>query len=91
MTAAPESERDQTTGRNKAATVGLVLGIVAVVVNPILLVGIGAIVVSAFGWNRAALMSQFGYAPVGRGRATWGLILGLVGIVESIVLKGSLF
>jgi hypothetical protein len=86
----PPSDRD-TAGRNTAATAGFVLGLVSVVVNPVLLVGIGAIGVSAFAFNRASLMSQFGYAPIGRGKAILGVILGLAGIVVSVVFKGSLY
>ncbi|RYV50116.1 hypothetical protein [Pengzhenrongella frigida] len=89
--ASGDCAREETTGRNTAATVGLVLGLVSVVVNPILLVGIAAIGFSAFGYNRASLMSQFGYAPIGKRKAVLGMILGLLGIIESVVFKGSLF
>jgi hypothetical protein len=89
--AAVAPAREETRGRNTAATVGFVLGIVSVVVNPVLLVGIGAIGFSAFGFNRASLMSQFGYAPIGKRKAILGMILGLVGILESVMYKGSLF
>lgn len=82
---------DETAGRNPAATVGLLLGIVAVVVNPVLLVGLGAVAVSAFAYHRASLMSQFGYAPVGRRKAVLGVALGLLGTLGSIAFKGSLF
>lgn len=82
---------DQAPGRNKPATVGLVLGIVCMVVNPILLVGVGAIIFSTVGLNRATLMGQFGYAPVGKSAAVWGLVLGLLGIIVSIQFKGSLY
>lgn len=82
---------EETPGRNTAATVGLVLGVVSLVVNPVLLMGIGAVGVSAFGFNRAALMGQFGYAPIGKRKAVLGVLLGLLGILESVVFKGSLF
>ena len=85
------STGSQSTGRNTAATVGFALGIVSVVVNPVLLVGIGAIAVSAFGFNRASLMSQFGYAPIGQRKAILGMILGLLGIIASVAFKGSLY
>ena len=83
--------RESTRGRNKPATVSLVLGIVGVVVYPIVLAGIGAIIFSVVGLNRANLMSQFGYAPVGKKEAIGGLALGLLGILEAVVLKNYLF
>ena len=86
-----QSSREETRGRNTAATVGFVLGIVSLVVNPVLLVGIGAIGASAFGFNRASLMSQFGYAPIGQRKAILGMILGLLGIIASVAFKGSLY
>ena len=76
---------------NRPAKAGLLLGIVSVIVNPVLLVGLGAIVASAIGLNRAMLMSQHGYSAVGRTNAALGLILGLLGTVGSVVFKGSLF
>jgi len=85
------SNGDQARGRNRPATVGLVLGIVALVVNPVLLVGAAAIIVSGVGLNRANLMSQFGYAPIGKRRAIAGVVLGLLGIVASMALKSSRF
>ncbi|MGV8966917.1 MAG: hypothetical protein ACOH2F_11620 [Cellulomonas sp.] len=95
MSAAPpspgEGGRNESPGSNKLASVGLVLGIVSVIVNPLLLVGLAAIGVSAAGVNRASLMSQFGYAPIGRGKAILGAILGLVGIIASVAFKGSLY
>ena len=86
-----DSSSGGTRGRNTPATVGLVLGIVAMVVNPVLLVGAGAIVVSGVGLNRANLMSQFGYAPIGKQRAIWGVALGLLAIFASVAFKSSRF
>ncbi|HEY5514821.1 MAG TPA: hypothetical protein VIK12_01275 [Pengzhenrongella sp.] len=87
----PDSSTERTTGRNRPATVGLILGIVCLAVNPVLLVGFGAIIVSAVGLNRASLMGQFGYAQVGKRAALAGIVLGLLGIIESVVLKDSRF
>ena len=95
MSSAPpgprEPARDEAPGRNQLASVGLILGIVSVVVNPLLLAGLAAIGVSAVGFNRASLMTQFGYAPIGRGKAILGMILGLLGIIASVAFKGSLY
>lgn len=41
----PNASSGPARGRNQPATVGLVLGIVALVVNPVLLVGAAAIIV----------------------------------------------
>lgn len=95
MSATPPSPRDgardESPGRNQFASAGLILGIVSVVVNPLLLAGLVAIGVSAVGFNRASLMSQVGYSPIGRGKAILGMILGLLGIIASVAFKGSLY
>ncbi|NTW41608.1 MAG: hypothetical protein HGA44_17305 [Cellulomonadaceae bacterium] len=95
--AAPHPEDSYLTGHavptpvNPPARLGLLLGIVAVVVNPVLLVGIAAVVVSAVGLQRASLMGQHGVPAVGRSRALGGLVLGLVATVFSVTVKGALF
>lgn len=76
---------------NPAARLGLVLGAVAVILNPVLLVGAAALVVSGVGLHRATLMGQHGYPAVGRSRAMGGLALGLLATAASIVLKGGMF
>ncbi len=77
--------------RNPRARAGLMLGAVSVLVNPVLLVSIAALVVSGLGLQRAGQMTRFGYAPVGRRQAIGGLVLGAVGLIASIALKGGLF
>lgn len=86
-----DGARDESPRRNQLASIGLILGIVSVVVNPLLLVGIAAIGVSAVGFHRASLMSQFGFAPIGRGKAILGMILGTLGTIASVAVKGSLY
>ena len=76
---------------NPPARLGLVLGVVGIVVNPVLLVGVAAIVVSAIGLRRAGLMGAHGYPAVGRGRALGGVALGLVATVLSIAVKRALW
>ncbi|HEY8717449.1 hypothetical protein [Pengzhenrongella sp.] len=102
MSSVPEPGNVEPSGRKEskvpspAATTGLVLGIVSVVLNPFLVVGIGAvagfgaIIASAMGLNRASLMSAHGYAPVGKGKAIGGIVLGLVGILASMLIKNAL-
>ena len=97
MSSVPESgnversDRDEPKVPSPAATTGLVLGIVSVVLNPFLLVAIGAIIASMMGLNRASLMAQHGYAPVGKGKAIGGLVLGLVGLLVSFTIKPTPF
>ncbi len=95
MSATPPSpcdgERDGSPRRNQFASIGLILGVVSIIVNPVLVIGIAAIGVSAVGFNRASLMSQFGFAPIGRGKAILGMILGLLGIIASVAFKNSLY
>ncbi|MCC2307645.1 hypothetical protein [Cellulomonas chengniuliangii] len=76
--------------RNPRARAGLILGAVSILVNPVLLCSIAAIVVSGLGLQRAGQMTQFGYAPVGRKQAIGGLVLGAVGLIASITLKGGM-
>ena len=76
---------------NRPATIGLVLGLVCLVVNPVLLCGLAGAVASCIGLNRANLMGQHGYSAVGRAKAWSGLGLALVGTVLSLLLKHGLF
>ena len=76
---------------NRPATVGLVLGLVCLVVNPVLLCGVAAVIASGIGLNRASLMGQHGYSAVGRAKAWSGIGLALVGTALSILLKHGLF
>jgi hypothetical protein len=76
---------------NTPATVGFVLGIVALVVNSMLVVSLAAFVLCAIGLNRAGQLASAGYAPVGRARAIWGLVLALLGGAGTILFKALLF
>lgn len=75
---------------NRPALRGLLLGIASLILNPVLLVGLAAIVVSAVGLQRAALMGDHGYSAVGRGKALGGIALGLLGTAVSILWKNAL-
>jgi hypothetical protein len=77
--------------KNTPATVGLVLGIVALVFNTMLVVSLAAFVFSVLGLNRAGQLATAGYAPVGRARAIWGLLLALLGGAGTVLFKALLF
>ena len=77
--------------KNTHATVGLVLGIVALLANSFLLVSLAALVLSVLGLNRAGQLVTAGYAPVGRGRAVAGIVLSLMGGASTVLFKGLLF
>ena len=67
---------------NTPALVSLVLGIVSILVNPLLLVGIAALILGIIGLRRASRS----FPPVGRQRALAGIILSIIGTVIGIIL-----
>lgn len=75
---------------NRHATVGLTLGVVALLVNSFLLVSLAALVFSVLGLNRAGQLVTAGYAPVGRRRAVVGLLLSLLGGASTVLFKALL-
>jgi hypothetical protein len=77
--------------KNTPATVGLVLGLLALVFNTALVVSVAAAVFAVIGLNRAGQLQLAGYAPVGRARAIWGLVLAVLGGASSLLFKGLLF
>lgn len=77
--------------RNGHATAGLVLGIVSMVGNPLAVVSVIGLVLSFVGLNRANRLGQHGYAPVGRKRAIWGLVLSGLALLFTGTLKAFLF
>ncbi|GEM_PF-6074217 len=77
--------------RNSLATAGLVLGIIAMVVNPLTLLSVLGIVLSGIGLSRAGTLVRLGYPPVGRTAATWGLVLSILGFGFSALFKLFLF
>jgi hypothetical protein len=77
--------------KNTPATVGLVLGIVALVVNSFAVASLAALVFSVLGLNRAGQLVQAGYGPVGRTKAIWGIVLSLLGGAGTVLFKGLLF
>ena len=77
--------------KNTPATAGLVLGVVALLVNTFLVVSLAAFVLSALGIARAGQFVSAGYAPVGRGRAIAGMVLSLLGGAGTVLFKALLF
>lgn len=77
--------------RNSQATAGLVLGIIAMVVNPLTVLSILGIVFSGIGLSRAGTLVRLGYPPVGRTAATWGLVLSILALGFTALFKLFLF
>ena len=83
--------RDLAARKNTLATNGLVFGILSLLLNPFLLIGIGAILWGSFGLARANRWEREGNAPIGRKRAIWGVVLGAVGTLFTMSLKAFMF
>lgn len=81
---------DRKAGTNAPATAGLVLGIISVVANPLLLVGITSFILSVKGLSRARKWESEGSTPVGRKKAVWGIVLASIGSVISLLIIVSL-
>lgn len=84
------SARDLAARKNTPATNGFVFGIISILVNPFLLISIGAFIWSGVGLARAKKWQGEGYEPVGRRKAVWGIVLASVGTVISLVIMVSL-
>ena len=67
---------------NTPALVSLVLGIVSILVNPLLLVGIVALILGIIGLRRA----NSSFPPVGRQKALAGIILSIIGTIIGVIL-----
>jgi hypothetical protein len=83
--------RDLAGGKNSAATSSLISGIVSLVINPFLVVGIGALIWGSIGLARANRWSRQGHEPVGRVKAIWGIVLAAISTVYSTFLTVALF
>ncbi|MBL7253332.1 DUF2510 domain-containing protein [Actinoplanes sp. LDG1-01] len=81
---------DLSSGRNTPARNALVLGIISLVVNPFCLPAIVAIVWGIVGIRRSGAFTAAGLGPVGKGQALAGLVLGAVGLLATILVKGFL-
>jgi hypothetical protein len=89
--AAPGAPVRQAEVRNGHATAGFVLGIISMVGNPLAVVSVIGLVLSFVGLNRANRLGQHGYAPVGRKRAIWGLVLSGLALFFTGTVKAFLF
>ena len=82
---------DLARGKNSLARAALFYGILCNVGNTLALTSIAAIVTASFGLSRAGKWKAQGYRPVGRSMSAWGLALGILGFVWSLVFKGLMF
>ena len=76
--------------KNSPATVGMVIGIVALVVGLASGFYVGSffgIAMSAQGLRRAKELAAEGYGPVGRSRSVWGLVLSGICLAVVLVLR----
>ncbi len=81
----PLPHRAQDDRRNFPATIGLILGLLSVVV-PVFVLSVAAFIVGGIGAARARGWGRLGYRPNGRRRAGWGVFLGILGVLLSIVV-----
>lgn len=77
--------------RNPSATAGLVLGLIALVVNTLAVVSVVGIALSWAGLVKANRLLQHGYAPVGRQKAIAGLVLSGLALFFTATAKAFLF
>jgi hypothetical protein len=82
---------DRNAGVNTAARNALVFGIICMIINPLLLPSIGAIIWGIVGISRANQWVTEGHPPTGKGKAIWGLVLGSIGLLFSLLVKGLFF
>lgn len=72
---------------NRSSTAGLVLGIIAIFVNTFLFVSVLAVIFSLMGIRRSnTMLARYGH-PIGRTAAVWGLVFGVLAIINSIAWK----
>jgi Protein of unknown function (DUF2510) len=78
--------------KNTQALVGFIIGVVAVTIGVVAGIWFGsflAILLSANGLKKADQLRSAGYAPVGRAMAIWGIVLGCLSLVVSLILRLS--
>ncbi|WP_227411972.1 hypothetical protein [Cryobacterium sp. BB736] len=81
----PLPQRAQDDRRNFPATIGFILGVLSVVL-PVFVLSVAAFIVGGIGAARARGWGRLGYRPNGRRRAGWGVFLGILGVLLSIVV-----
>ncbi|HEY9471877.1 MAG TPA: DUF2510 domain-containing protein [Propionibacteriaceae bacterium] len=73
---------DDTPATNTPATLSLIFGIFSLIVNPVLLVGIAALILGIIGLRRAGNFIP----PVGHGKAMAGIVLSIIGTLVNLIL-----
>lgn len=84
-------DADRAAGKNTPARNGLIWGILCLLANPLFLVGVAGIVWASVGLGRANRWAREGWPATGRTQAVWGLVLGIIGTLGTLILKGGLF
>lgn len=84
--ATPPVVAPYTAPKNSRATTAMVLGIISLLINPLCIVSILAIVNGVAGRKQVEQARMAGYAPVGSGAATAGIVLGIIGTIGSVLL-----
>jgi hypothetical protein len=82
---------DLASGKNTPARNALILGIIALVINPVCIPALAAVFWGIVGIKRASKFAEAGSAPVGKGKAIAGLVLGSIGVVATLLFKGFMF
>jgi hypothetical protein len=73
---------DNTPPSNTPATLSLVFGIICLIVNPVLLIGIAALILGIVGLRRSR-----NFIPAfGRGKAIAGIVLSIIGTLINLIL-----
>ncbi|GAB3034928.1 hypothetical protein GCM10027052_11070 [Parafrigoribacterium mesophilum] len=73
---------DDSPRTNTPATLSLIFGIISLIVNPLLLVGIAALILGIVGLRRAGNFIP----PVGHGKAMAGVVLSIIGTLVNVIL-----
>lgn len=75
---------------NGAATAGLVLGLVSLVVNLLLIPSLLGIIFSGVGLSRANAQTRAGYrGQTKRNSALWGIWLSIIGFIGSFIIMAA--
>jgi Protein of unknown function (DUF2510) len=85
------AEVDLANGKNSPATNAIAMGIICLLANPFALISIAAIVWAGIGLTRANMYENRGNPPIGRKKSAWGMGLGIIGFLATLVLKGFMF
>jgi hypothetical protein len=84
---APAPHQHPIATANTPATLSLVFGIIAVLVNFLFIPSLVALITGIVGLSRASKLTP----PIGRGKAIAGLILSVVGVISGILISMAMF